>query len=440
MMQEPSIIIPNLPSLWQEEFIIDARLQNTACPLHKNEGGICQFQMNLDRGKIAIIHYPTHNKMGLNYEIHCQRIPSRKYYILNVDSRFRLGIGDYIHVAEDKIFCTGKICHHFVPFQTLLSLNNKIFNKHDNTISSWKTGFRSEYKSKLQAKLRIFIEKIPNKQQCISPDNLVITNFIETQVPRHADLDAIYWFLFEKVWLPAKEDLRVAVRKIPTSFVAYDLTFDLGANIYDTVSGKGPKKYPDLFIGQQINEEKTVFENKEDNNNTANDDCKMINLDENEEITMEIDEFEYKYSNKKKKYRLPNITLMTKKKASEMILSWMITGSDREFVYDIDPVPGKGENHCYLLPVLRNLFEDLLYYCTLLRYTFLVFKCDGIFKNRHIYKEIICDLEQKYADEYGQIWNITKEFCYNLQEWGENGCCHLYVLYNIFFWQISAKF
>ncbi len=427
-------LIPNLPAIWTEEFIIEKRLQNTICPLHKT---VCQFEMDTKHGKNAMIHYPTFNKTGLNYEIHCSRIPSRKYHILNLDSRFKLGPGDYVCVDEDKIFCTGKICQHFVPFQTLLSLNNKMFNKKDNTISNWKTGFRSEYKSHLQAKIRISTEKMSNKNQYIASDNLIITNFIETQVPRDDDLEAIYWFFFQKVWLPLKEELRLSVRKIPTTFVAYDLTFDLGKNIYDRVGGKGGKKYPDLFIGKETNDEKSALQNNTNiknnqiNQTNQNNDSilysKMIPKDDNEEITMEIDEFKYKYPNKNKHLRPPNINIVTKKKAGQMVLSWLLTGSDREFVYDIDPVPGKGENHCYLLPVLRNLFEDLLYYCTLVRYTFLVMKCDGLFVNRNIRKHIISDLNQKYADQYGQIWNITKEYCYNLRDWNENGCCSIYV-------------
>ncbi len=168
-----------------------------------------------------------------------------------------------------------------------------------------------------------------------------MSNFIDKQVPRLKDLKAIYWYLYQTQWIPTQEIIKKIVLQIPTTFVGYDYTFDMGSNIYDIVGGQRDQIYPEIFntLQEEVEEKKqsNLIEDIKDNN-------EEIKIQNEENIQNNIDsddsEFDFEYLGTRAYLQSENINVISKNKAGKLQISYLMTGNSKEFIYDIIPVPG----------------------------------------------------------------------------------------------------
>jgi len=90
----------------------------------------------------------------------------------------------------------------------------------------------------------------------------------------------------------------------------------------------------------------------------------------------------------------------------------------REFVMDIIPCPGTGEDHDHLIPRIVRVIHKLL---RLSEYKdiFKLLKCDG-YKNNALLAEYLTEI----LLELEEINSKKNKYCYKMQDW----CQRLYVI------------
>ena len=108
---------------------LKANLKNTRCPWHLKRNYPCRFihDKTGDLSKVIPVLARIHTKNEIwqtkNYKIWCCDFASRKYWILRMDKRFKLGEGDFIEVNNEKLYCAGPIAHIYMS-QSLISYCN----------------------------------------------------------------------------------------------------------------------------------------------------------------------------------------------------------------------------------------------------------------------------------------------------------------------------
>ena len=103
-----------------------------------------------------------------------------------------------------------------------------------------------------------------------------------------------------------------------------------------------------------------------------------------------------------------------RKTPSRLETSWLLVVGDREFCHGITLTPGKGEKHCFLIPVLVKIVTNIIKKSST-KLTHLVLKCDGLQKNKHIWKYVAEQIVKEHqsipiTSDYG-IMYTPKDIC-----------------------------
>ena len=167
---------------------------------------------------------------------------------------------------------------------------------------------------------------------------------IKTNISLHSilsigDLKKIYWYLWEHVWLWCQKEVRVAVTMIPTTYIGYDITFDLGSNITDFLGGARMKTLPDIFENIADESNSDDIDNELADYSLSSSELSDIEIeDEDQDENKNENQDEDQEENKERESA--EFCLKKKQKRSKLLCQFLLTGNSMEFVYQILIFPG----------------------------------------------------------------------------------------------------
>ena len=165
--------------------------------------------------------------------------------------------------------------------------------------------------------------------------------------------------------------VRDLIFRLGTNVIGFDYTFEFGKAIYDRIDHQTVEK---------------IFSNDKTNEDNKDEDGEEKMLEASTE---------------------------PRTRKSHIVVSWLITVTDLEFILDCTPTPGKGEKFEFLQPVLAYNIEQYLINSEH-RINSILFRCDGGHKNINIPNNVIDKLLEKHQN--GFICSMNALYHYDLKQ------------------------